>query len=62
MLRACCQLVLALLLMLLEQSQLDNLLSLIGKLDNELRLPLVPVSETTQAAIRDAMTHAGLLN
>ncbi|MBL6432437.1 MAG: 4-hydroxy-tetrahydrodipicolinate synthase [Alphaproteobacteria bacterium] len=37
-------------------------LSLIGKLDNELRLPLVPVSETTQAAIRDAMTHAGLLN
>jgi len=37
-------------------------LSLLGKLDNELRLPLVPVSETTQVAIRDAMTHAGLLN
>jgi 4-hydroxy-tetrahydrodipicolinate synthase len=34
-------------------------LSLLGKMDNELRLPLVPVSETTQAAIRDAMTHAG---
>ncbi|WP_349360439.1 4-hydroxy-tetrahydrodipicolinate synthase [Stappia sp.] len=37
-------------------------LSLLGKIDNELRLPLVPVSETTQVAIRDAMTHAGLLN
>lgn len=37
-------------------------LSLLGKLENELRLPLVPVSETTKAAIRDAMTHAGLLN
>ncbi|WP_067333265.1 4-hydroxy-tetrahydrodipicolinate synthase [Stappia indica] len=37
-------------------------LSLLGKLENELRLPLVPVSETTKATIRDAMTHAGLLN
>ncbi|MCA1297250.1 4-hydroxy-tetrahydrodipicolinate synthase [Stappia indica] len=37
-------------------------LSLLGKLENELRLPLVPVSDTTKAAIRDAMTHAGLLN
>ncbi|SOC04120.1 4-hydroxy-tetrahydrodipicolinate synthase [Stappia indica] len=37
-------------------------LSLLGKLENELRLPLVPVSEPTKAAIRDAMTHAGLLN
>ena len=36
-------------------------LSLLGKIENELRLPLVPVSETTQAEIRDAMTHAGLL-
>ncbi|WP_249689417.1 4-hydroxy-tetrahydrodipicolinate synthase [Stappia sp. WLB 29] len=37
-------------------------LSLLGKLENELRLPLVPVSESTKTAIRDAMTHAGLLN
>ncbi|NRG18457.1 4-hydroxy-tetrahydrodipicolinate synthase [Rhizobiales bacterium] len=37
-------------------------LSLIGKGENELRLPLVPVSETTQGAIRSAMQHAGLLN
>lgn len=37
-------------------------LSLLGKLENELRLPLVPVSEPTKTAIRDAMTHAGLLN
>lgn len=37
-------------------------LSLLGKLENELRLPLVPVSDPTKAAIRDAMTHAGLLN
>ena len=36
-------------------------LSLLGKIKDELRLPLVPVSETTQAEIRDAMTHAGLL-
>ncbi|MXN67264.1 4-hydroxy-tetrahydrodipicolinate synthase [Stappia sp. GBMRC 2046] len=37
-------------------------LSLIGKGENELRLPLVPVSEKTQGAIRSAMQHAGLLN
>ncbi len=37
-------------------------LSLIGKMENELRLPLVGVSEPTKLRIRDAMVHAGLLN
>lgn len=37
-------------------------LSLLGRLENEVRLPLVPVSEPTQAEIRSAMAHAGLIN
>ncbi|MHC5653900.1 4-hydroxy-tetrahydrodipicolinate synthase [Stappia sp.] len=37
-------------------------LSLLGKMENELRLPLVEVADTTKVAIREAMTHAGLLN
>lgn len=37
-------------------------LSLLGKIEEELRLPLVPISEGTQAEIRDAMAHAGLIN
>lgn len=37
-------------------------LSLLGKIENEVRLPLVPVSAETQAQIRDAMVHAGLIN
>ncbi|MBH0237049.1 4-hydroxy-tetrahydrodipicolinate synthase [Methylobrevis albus] len=37
-------------------------LSLLGKLRNELRLPLVPLSAPTEAIIRDAMVHAGLIN
>ena len=37
-------------------------LSTMGKLANELRLPLVPVRETTQTAVRDAMAFAGLSN
>ena len=37
-------------------------LSLIGKMQNELRLPLVPVAPSTEAAIRKALEHAGLLN
>lgn len=37
-------------------------LSLIDKMENALRLPLVPVSEPTRLRIRDAMIHAGLLN
>ena len=37
-------------------------LSVLGKLVEEVRLPLVPVTEPTRAAIRAAMTHAGLIN
>lgn len=37
-------------------------LSLLGKLDNDLRLPLVPVTADTEVQIRSAMTHAGLIN
>jgi 4-hydroxy-tetrahydrodipicolinate synthase len=37
-------------------------LSLLGKCSNTLRLPMVPVSEKGQAAVREAMVHAGLIN
>ena len=37
-------------------------LSLLGKIEERLRLPMVPVSEPTRAAVRDAMVHAGLIN
>jgi 4-hydroxy-tetrahydrodipicolinate synthase len=37
-------------------------LSLIGKCANALRLPMVPASEKGQAAVREAMVHAGLTN
>ncbi len=37
-------------------------LSLLGKIDETLRLPMVPVSEPTRALVRDAMVHAGLIN
>jgi 4-hydroxy-tetrahydrodipicolinate synthase len=37
-------------------------LSLIGKMQNELRLPLVPVATGTEAMVRKAMQHAGLLD
>ena len=37
-------------------------LSLLGKMDQTLRLPMVPVSEPTQIAVRSAMVHAGLIN
>lgn len=36
-------------------------LSLLGKIENELRLPMLPASEAAQKAIRSAMTYAGLL-
>jgi 4-hydroxy-tetrahydrodipicolinate synthase len=36
--------------------------SLIGRARNEVRLPLVPVGEQTEAAIRRAMAHAGMLS
>ena len=37
-------------------------LSLLGKMDEKLRLPMVPVTEPTRAAVRSAMVHAGLIN
>ncbi len=37
-------------------------LSLLGICANEVRSPLVPVTAETEAEIRSAMTHAGLLN
>ena len=37
-------------------------LSLLGRIQNDLRLPLLPVSEPTQTLIRRAMVHAGALN
>ncbi|MCB1454890.1 MAG: 4-hydroxy-tetrahydrodipicolinate synthase [Nitratireductor sp.] len=37
-------------------------LSLLGKMGESQRLPLVPLDETTKATVRDAMVHAGLVN
>lgn len=37
-------------------------LSLLGRCKDEVRLPLVEVSDGTKLAIKDAMIHAGLLN
>ncbi|MBN9599772.1 MAG: 4-hydroxy-tetrahydrodipicolinate synthase [Afipia sp.] len=37
-------------------------LSLLGKMDDTLRLPMVPVSDATKKAVRGAMVHAGLIN
>src|SRR6202034_4211234 len=37
-------------------------LSLIGKCAETVRLPMVPLAETTREAVRDAMVHAGLIN
>ncbi|MTI42372.1 4-hydroxy-tetrahydrodipicolinate synthase [Roseibium hamelinense] len=37
-------------------------LSLLGRMENEVRLPLVPVSGETQIEIQEAMRHAGLIN
>ena len=37
-------------------------LSVLGKIENVQRSPLVPVEQNTQSAIRDAMVHAGLIN
>src|SRR5271165_651170 len=37
-------------------------LNLLGRVRDETRLPLIPVSQTTEALIRRAMVHAGLLN
>ena len=38
----------------------NYVLSVLGKC--EVRLPLVPVAETTRRAVRDAVVHAGLIN
>jgi 4-hydroxy-tetrahydrodipicolinate synthase len=37
-------------------------LSLLGKLRDEVRLPLIPVTPAASTAIRSAMVHAGILN
>jgi 4-hydroxy-tetrahydrodipicolinate synthase len=37
-------------------------LTLLGRIQEEVRLPLIPVSEPTGQAIHSAMMHAGLLN
>jgi len=37
-------------------------LSVIGKMEDDVRLPLVKVAESTRKEIRDAMVHAGLIN
>jgi len=37
-------------------------LSILGKCDATVRLPMVPVTEATKAAVRSAMVHAGLIN
>jgi 4-hydroxy-tetrahydrodipicolinate synthase len=37
-------------------------LAVLGKCDDTVRLPMVPVTETTRSAVRAAMVHAGLIN
>jgi 4-hydroxy-tetrahydrodipicolinate synthase len=37
-------------------------LSVLGRMSDEVRLPMVPVGEGTKKAVRSAMTHAGLIN
>ena len=37
-------------------------LSVLGKINDDLRLPLVKVAESTRTEIRSAMVHAGLIN
>ncbi len=37
-------------------------LTLLGKMTDEVRLPLVPVSEPTKAVVHSAMVHAGLID
>src|SRR6202521_3136702 len=37
-------------------------LSVLGKCEETVRLPMVPVSEHTRKAVREAMVHAGLVN
>jgi 4-hydroxy-tetrahydrodipicolinate synthase len=37
-------------------------LTLLGRGNEEVRLPLLPVTPPTKAVIKNAMVHAGLLN
>ncbi|HEX2724810.1 MAG TPA: 4-hydroxy-tetrahydrodipicolinate synthase [Beijerinckiaceae bacterium] len=37
-------------------------LSVLGRMTDEVRLPMVPVSDGTRQAVRAAMVHAGLIN
>jgi 4-hydroxy-tetrahydrodipicolinate synthase len=37
-------------------------LSILGKCDETVRLPMVPVAASTRSAVRAAMVHAGLIN
>jgi 4-hydroxy-tetrahydrodipicolinate synthase len=37
-------------------------LSVLGKCTDTVRLPMVPLAETTKSAVRSAMVHAGLIN
>ncbi|BAF87241.1 4-hydroxy-tetrahydrodipicolinate synthase [Azorhizobium caulinodans] len=37
-------------------------LSVLGKMAEDVRLPMVPVSEPTKAVVKSAMVHAGLIN
>jgi 4-hydroxy-tetrahydrodipicolinate synthase len=37
-------------------------LSVLGRMSDEVRLPMVPVSESTRKTVRAAMVHAGLIN
>jgi 4-hydroxy-tetrahydrodipicolinate synthase len=37
-------------------------LSILGRCDEEVRLPLLPVTEPVRGRIRAAMVHAGLIN
>ncbi|MGV6872477.1 4-hydroxy-tetrahydrodipicolinate synthase [Pseudochelatococcus sp. B33] len=43
-------------------SPVKHALALTGRLSDEVRLPMVPVSEATSAKLRSALVHAGLLN
>jgi 4-hydroxy-tetrahydrodipicolinate synthase len=37
-------------------------LSVLGKMSDDVRLPMVPLSDKSKAVVRDAMIHAGLIN
>jgi 4-hydroxy-tetrahydrodipicolinate synthase len=37
-------------------------LSVLGKMSDDVRLPMVTLSEKSKAAVRDAMVYAGLIN